>query len=111
MSNVRMFRRDAYLTIRPGTIVAEFSCGTMALDFIERCLDKSFTVTAGDNLTFAVRKRQPESAGDAVPHIPTPPVGEGRRFAMQALTPKGERLPPEIARMLGRFELPHGDGL
>jgi hypothetical protein len=109
MSNVREFRRDAYLTIAPGKIVAEFACGTMALDFIERCLDRSFTVTAGNNLTFAVRKRQPESAvvnhsADAPPASSLPREA-GAGFTLTGFTDKGKAALPELLRVLAR--LPH----
>jgi hypothetical protein len=106
----RQFRRDANLEPPAGMAVAEFANGTLALDFIRMCLDKSYTVTAGINLPFAVRKRIPESAAatshgpDADPTSVTPSRESGG-FSLTALTPKGERLMPEIARMLGRLEM------
>ena len=52
----RQFRRDSTLEIPAGAIVAEFGNGRLALDFIRMCLDRTYTVTAGINLPFAVRK-------------------------------------------------------
>ncbi len=45
---------------------------------------------------------------DSAPSAPTPQETEGR-FFVRALTPKGLRMAPELARLLSR--LPHGDSL
>jgi hypothetical protein len=43
---------------------------------------------------------------------PVSSAQESGGFSLHALTPKGERLMPEIARILGRLEvLPHGGSL
>lgn len=106
----RTFRRDSHLEIPAGLAVAEFANGTLALDFIRMCLDKTYTVTAGINLPFAVRKRIPESAGDSTlatgaGAAPKPPLGAAPGFSLTALTPKGARLLPEIERILGMVEV------
>lgn len=54
-----MFRRDAYIKPVPGQVIAEFSCATQAMEFIDKCLDRSYTVTAGINFPYAVRKALP----------------------------------------------------
>ncbi len=47
-------------------------------------------------------------SADSAPSAPTPQETEGR-FFVRALTPKGLRMAPELARLLSR--LPHGDSL
>lgn len=49
------FRRDSNTEIAVGTIIAEFTCGTDALHFA-RMKGNDYTVTAGINHVFAVRK-------------------------------------------------------
>ena len=51
------FRRDTNIRPVPGTIVAEFACGSEALEFAS---SKGYTVTAGINHPFAVRVKQCE---------------------------------------------------
>lgn len=40
----------------PGTSIAEFTNGHDALEFVKVCKDKTYTVTIGVNLPFAVHK-------------------------------------------------------
>lgn len=67
-------------------------------------------------LVLAVLKKLPlesdaaTNASDADRRAPNP-QGLAGGFSLHALTPKGERLLPELQRMLGRLELPHGDSL
>jgi hypothetical protein len=81
MNDRRQFRRDSRLEVAPGTVIAEFASGTLALQFMKFCLPKGYTVTAGVNLPFAVRKRLESDAEatveDAVPQVPTPSVPAG----------------------------------
>ena len=40
----------------PGTPIAEFANGHDALEFVKVCKDKTYTVTIGVNMPFAVHK-------------------------------------------------------
>jgi hypothetical protein len=46
----------------PGTPIAEFANGHDALEFVKVCKDKTYTVTSGVNMPFAVAKAFPEQA-------------------------------------------------
>jgi hypothetical protein len=46
----------------PGTSIAEFANGHDALEFVKVCKDKTYTVTVGVNLPFAVHKAISEQA-------------------------------------------------
>jgi hypothetical protein len=46
----------------PGTPIAEFANGHDALEFVKVCKDKTYTVTSGVNLLFAVHKAIPGQA-------------------------------------------------
>lgn len=46
----------------PGTPIAEFANGHDALEFVKVCKDKTYTVTIGVNMPFAVHKAIPEQA-------------------------------------------------
>lgn len=90
------FRRDAAIKPRPGTIIAEFTNGQDALDFVRTQREKGndYSVTPGINHMYAVRVAIPME-----------------RFGIVALTDRGKAAMPALTRMLEAFELPHGDGI
>lgn len=127
----RMFRRDTDLEVAPGTIVAEFSNGTLALNFMKYCLPPGYTVTAGINMVFAVRKvcvhpikhlravdghSECGACGVALESADCPPSvadarpaqnlsERGRGFTLQEFTPKGQAGIAHIERVLGTLEV------
>ncbi len=92
-----LFRRDAHIKPRPGTIIAEFTNGPDALEFAQnqRAKGKDYVVTAGINHMFAVRVAIPFDS-----------------FGIMALSDRGKAAMPALTKMLEAFErLPHGEGL
>lgn len=83
-----IFRRDSNTEIAPGTIIAEFGSGPDALAFCRMKGDKAFSVTAGINHMFAVRKR----CEHPVKHIRADEQG------MPACTLCGQQLTESAAR-------------
>lgn len=91
-------------SVTPGTVIAEFLSGSDALHFKDRCCDESYTVTAGINLPYAVRKAEPNQFAD----VTTPAVNltERLRLRLVGVTDRGRAGVESIQR-----RLPHGEDL
>lgn len=105
---MNFFRRDR-TELAPGTVIATFANPIDAKDFIRYCKDNTFCVT-GSVDGFAVRKKIPESDAARAPGAdgatrPVSECAESGGFSLRALTPKGERLLPELARIMGQLEV------